>query len=227
LQQKADVDALKSVYIASPTAKNTNMLLHIIGFSQFIKAPISFQISDECPMAVDWTGIQWCRNDVDGIITAPFPINEGLYYAAMTSIVPKFLIGTPSSGYNVTAKNIYLDARFSTTSGLSFNSGCAPELNTRSELGYPGFNGKLKSWDNIMFEEVVQYVTIAMMLESYFSVRIYGGDNVFYSSPPCGYGIVGYGPCGTLLSVEMIGCIVLLVYLQAFLPAIKRSRQCY
>jgi hypothetical protein len=156
-------------------------------------------------MAVDWTNVAWCPDYGNGIVTTPFSIPEGTYYNAMTSALPTFLLFGANSGCQATAKSMYPNAHFSSDE-LKFNSECTPELNTRSRLGYPGFNGELKSWDTNMFEEVVQYVTIAM-LDSYFSQETYPLRTVFYSSPPCGYGIVGYGPCGMLISVEMIGAL--------------------
>jgi len=78
---------------------------------------------------------------------------------------------------------------------------CFPELAVRSDRGYPGFGGELKSFPPVTWNEALTYVKTSM-LDSLFCLSEL--HDVYHLRPPTGYALMAMAGCGFFSAVEWV-----------------------
>ncbi|KAL3895673.1 MAG: hypothetical protein SGPRY_013455, partial [Prymnesium sp.] len=133
-------------------------------------------------------------------------VEEKQFYSVATRFVPSWVevVGArTSSSTNMSAAALH-PASEDVYKPLHFTVPwrCEPELFTRAKEKHPGFNGgELKSCEKTIYNEVLTYVVLDM-LSSLFPDN---GKLRFYSTPPIGYGLIGFPHIGYFVALEWIG----------------------
>lgn len=191
--------------IDSPSVAKGNHLLDqpiaAICFCPPLSIPSSVDLND-------WPLVDTCAQDL---------VEEKQFYSTATRFVPSWVdvVGTrTSSSAKMSAEalyptwtNVYKPLHFTVPWR------CEPELFTRAKVSHPGFNGELKSCNEMVYNEALTYVMMDM-LHSLFPDN---GKHRFYSTPPIGYGLIGFPHVGYFMAVEWLGKLFMTPVTKPFL----------
>lgn len=128
---------------------------------------------------------------------------EAAYVEKCVDYLPKGTVKVGNSGASgkMTAKRLYPARGGRNPPFVRLPWNCYPELAVRSERGYPGFNGELKSLPPVAWDEALTYVCISMM-DSLFPVS--EGYDVYHFQPPRGYSLLAVAANGFFAVVEWV-----------------------
>lgn len=124
-------------------------------------------------------------------------IREALQYLPVVTRV----VGKGGSSGKMSAKRLFPAGSRQSIPFVRLPRSCFPELAVRSDRGYPGFSGELKSRPPVSWNEALTYVTMSM-LDSLFPAS--ESHDVYHFRPPTGYALLAMAGSGFFSAVEWV-----------------------
>jgi len=136
----------------------------------------------------------------------PDAYSAGLKAAFIREALQYLPVGTRVVGKAGTSTKMSAKRLFPAGSGCSFPFVCLPwsffpELAVRSDRGYPGFGGELKSLPPVAWNEALAYVSMSMLDSLFPGSELY---EVYHLRPPTGYALMAMAGCGFFSAVEWV-----------------------
>jgi len=136
----------------------------------------------------------------------PDAYSAGLEATFIREAVQYLPVGTRVVGKAGTSTKMSAKRLFPAGSGRSIPFvclpwNCFPELAVRSDRGYPGFAGELKSLPPVAWHEALMYVTMSMLDSLFCGTKLH---DVYRLAPPTGYALIAMAGCGFFSAVEWV-----------------------